>query len=189
MEGNHDGIAEHVEPIIPLPTSSFVPIVRPLWPLWFAFLSDDAQSLCRASYNINIEIVRSTRMRRIFALISCALLASTAAFAQHQHSTAQTGASAAAAKISGDYLETRSADVYTGPCFANGEVNLAGDEAILAWHINQGTWQGENLAGLTVVSAVKASATLGDPFATAGPVRSVMIVDEHANAAHRMALV
>ena len=29
---------------------------------------------------------------------------------------------AAAQKIQGDYIETRSADVYTGSCFANGEV-------------------------------------------------------------------
>ena len=33
---------------------------------------------------------------------------------------------AAAQQIRGDYLETRSADVYTGQCFANGEVNLVG---------------------------------------------------------------
>ena len=38
----------------------------------------------------------------------------------------------AAAGIRGDYVEVRSADVYTGPCFANGEVGLVGDEAILA---------------------------------------------------------
>ena len=31
-----------------------------------------------------------------------------------------------AQQIRGDYLETRSADVYTGQCFANGEVNLVG---------------------------------------------------------------
>ncbi|OLE47236.1 MAG: hypothetical protein AUG46_07180 [Acidobacteria bacterium 13_1_20CM_3_58_11] len=40
----------------------------------------------------------------------------------------------AEAQIAGDYLESRSADVYTGQCFANGEVGLTGDEAILAWH-------------------------------------------------------
>src|SRR5437660_429463 len=33
-----------------------------------------------------------------------------------------------AQQIRGDYIETRSADVYTGQCFANGEVNLAGNE-------------------------------------------------------------
>src|SRR5436189_259704 len=34
---------------------------------------------------------------------------------------------ASAQQIRGDYLETRSADVYTGQCFANGEVNLVGN--------------------------------------------------------------
>jgi len=38
----------------------------------------------------------------------------------------------AEAQIAGDYLESRSADVYTGQCFANGEVGLTGDQAILA---------------------------------------------------------
>src|SRR5574341_2127900 len=35
-----------------------------------------------------------------------------------------------AAQIKGIYIESRTADVYTGPCFANGEVNsrLRGDE-------------------------------------------------------------
>ena len=28
--------------------------------------------------------------------------------------------------ISGDYLEVRSCDVYTGPCFSNAEMNLSG---------------------------------------------------------------
>ena len=44
--------------------------------------------------------------------------------------------------IRGQYLETRSADVYVGQCFANGEVNLAGTEAIVAWHIQEGQWDG-----------------------------------------------
>jgi hypothetical protein len=38
---------------------------------------------------------------------------------------------AQAQQIHGDYIETRSADVYTGPCFANSEVGLVGDQAIL----------------------------------------------------------
>ena len=50
--------------------------------------------------------------------------------------------SMAAQEIRGDYLETRSADVYTGQCFANGEVNLVGNEAILAWHVRTGGWDG-----------------------------------------------
>ena len=64
------------------------------------------------------------------------------------------------AAIKGDYIEARSADVYTGPCFANGEVGLVGNEAILAWRINEGDWRGTSLNGLGVVAVVKAHATL-----------------------------
>ena len=46
------------------------------------------------------------------------------------------------AAVTGDYLEARSADIYTGPCFAMSEVNLTGREAILAWKVNQGEWKG-----------------------------------------------
>ena len=96
---------------------------------------------------------------------------------------------AAAAEIHGDYLETRSADVWTGPCFANGETGLVGREAILAWRVDKGAWQGVSLDGLSVVGVVKASATLGDPFASPYPAKAVMIVDEKATADQRAALV
>src|SRR5579863_2389775 len=82
-----------------------------------------------------------------------------------------------AQQIRGDYLETRSADVYTGQCFANGEVNLVGREAILAWHVESGSWQGVPLDGLTVAAAVHAQATLGDPYANPYPAQAVIIVD------------
>jgi len=92
------------------------------------------------------------------------------------------------AKITGDYLESRSADVYTGQCFANGEVGLTGDQAILAWHIRSGSWDGVKLDGFSVVAAVKANATLGDPYADPYPAKSVLIVDNRADARERAAL-
>lgn len=94
----------------------------------------------------------------------------------------------AQARITGDYIETRSADVYTGQCFANGEVGLTGDEAILAWHVRSGTWNGVKLDGFNVVAAVKAKATLGDPYADPYPAKAVLIIDEQANPAERAAL-
>lgn len=97
--------------------------------------------------------------------------------------------SALSQQIHGDYIETRSADVYTGQCFANGEVNLTGQEAILAWHIQSGSWDGVPLEGLTVAAAVKARATLGDPYANPYPAKVVMIVDEQANPRQREALI
>jgi hypothetical protein len=94
----------------------------------------------------------------------------------------------AAAGVSGDYLEARSADVWTGPCFANAETGLLGQEAILAWRVREGEWKGVPLAGLAVVGVVKASATLGDPFANPYPARSVLIVDATATDSQRAAL-
>jgi hypothetical protein len=98
------------------------------------------------------------------------------------------GSIATEAKINGDYIESRSADVYTGQCFANGEVGLSGDQAILAWHIKSGSWNGVMLDGFSVVAAVRASATLGDPYADPYPAKSVLIIDQRANAEQRQAL-
>ena len=62
-----------------------------------------------------------------------------------------TAAVASAADLKGDYLETRTCDVYTGPCFGNGQGGLTGKDAIMAWSIDRGTYEGVDLAGLKVV--------------------------------------
>ena len=85
---------------------------------------------------------------------------------------------ATASQIRGDYIETRSADVYTGQCFANGEMNLTGNEALLAWQVKGGSWAGVDLTGLVVAGAVRANAKLGDPYANPWPAKSVVLVDE-----------
>jgi len=97
--------------------------------------------------------------------------------------------SLAAQEIRGDYLETRSADVYTGQCFANGEVNLVGNEAILAWHVQSGGWDGVPLEGLTIAAAVRANGTLGDPYENPYPAKAVLLVDVQASTQQREALV
>lgn len=94
----------------------------------------------------------------------------------------------AAAGVTGDYVEVRSADVYTGPCFANSQVDLEGKQAILAWHVQRGTWQGVDLSGLSVVAVVDASSTLGDPTHSPYPASAVLILDQRANPAERAAL-
>lgn len=92
------------------------------------------------------------------------------------------------AAIKGDYIEVRSADVYTGPCFANSEVGLTGKEAIMAWRVKEGSWKGVELNGLSVVAVVKANATLGDPYHTPYPATSIVVVDERATGEQRQAL-
>ena len=95
----------------------------------------------------------------------------------------------AAPSVSGDYLEARTADIYTGPCFANSEVNTAGGEAVFAWRVRQGAWKGIAIDGLSVVAVVRAAATLGDPTRSPLPARSVLLVDERADAGQRAALL
>ena len=96
---------------------------------------------------------------------------------------------ASAQQIRGEYLETRSADVYTGQCFANGEVNLVGNEAILAWHVQNGSWDGIPLEGLSIAAAVRAKATLGDPYGNPYPAKAVLLVDDQASPQQRAALI
>ena len=91
--------------------------------------------------------------------------------------------------ISGSYVETRSAEVFAGPCVANSEVNLVGDEAILAWHVSQGSWQGVPLDGLGVAAAVKAKGTIGAPDTNPYPAKAVLLVDERGTPEQRQALL
>lgn len=98
----------------------------------------------------------------------------------------------AADRITGDYVESRTCDVYTGPCFANAEVGLTGKEAILAWSVDSGSYQGVDLAGLKVVAAVKAADTLGfggGLVIRPDPIKSVLLVDERATPEQREALI
>ncbi len=90
--------------------------------------------------------------------------------------------------VSGTYIEARTADVFTGPCFANGEVEMAGKEAVFGWKINTGKWQGVDLQGLSVVGVVRAEHTLGNVYEPVNEMRAVLIVDSRANAEQRAAL-
>ncbi|HEY0549201.1 MAG TPA: DUF1326 domain-containing protein [Verrucomicrobiae bacterium] len=90
--------------------------------------------------------------------------------------------------ISGDYLEVRSCDVYTGSCFANSEMNLAGKEGMMLWSVREGTWKGTKLDGLRVMAVVKTDGTLGDLKYQPQSGNAVLIVDAKADAAQREAL-
>lgn len=115
-------------------------------------------------------------MRRLtMAIVTCAWLLAFALAANAQ-------------QIEGEYVETRSADVYTGPCFANAEAGLLGDQAILAWRVSKGSWNGVRLDGLSVVAAAKASSTIGDIYNNPYPAKAVLIVDERASEEQRAAL-
>lgn len=96
----------------------------------------------------------------------------------------------ARAEIRGHYLETRTCQVYTGPCFANGETGLAGKDAVMAWSIQEGAHNGVELNGLKVIVALNCSTTLAHAgLSDAENLRSVIYVDEAATESQRSALV
>src|SRR5438552_8573517 len=112
-------------------------------------------------------------MRRFCAGVTTAMLALCA-----------VGASAGTT-ISGDYVEARTCNVYTGACHANGEAVTTGREAILAWNIKSGKADGVNLAGLNAVAVVTADDNLAK---SAAQHRTVLYVDSRASDAQRAAL-
>ena len=95
---------------------------------------------------------------------------------------------ALAQQITGDYVESRNLDVYSGQCFANSELGLTGDQAIVGWHIAKGEWNGVKLDGLHVVGVTKGADTLGTIYTNAYPAKAVLIVDERATTEQRAAL-
>ena len=94
----------------------------------------------------------------------------------------------ASAEIRGSYIETRNAEIYASHCFANAEVGIRGDIAAMAWKIDAGSFDGVALNGLGVVALLKASSTIGDPFANPMPTKTMFVFDEKASDTQRKAL-
>jgi len=94
---------------------------------------------------------------------------------------------ATAAGIRGDYVEARTADVFTGPCFSNAEVFIYGNHAVMAWKVTEGSWKGVDLRGLCVAAAVNGTTT----FSQDQPEKAtaVLIVDSEADSRQREALI
>lgn len=92
-----------------------------------------------------------------------------------------------ASGVTGHYIEARTCDVWTGPCYANADVNFGGKHAILGWKIDKGSHDGVQLDGLGVVAVVAASDTLG--VRQTGTSRAIFIVDSNADAKQREALI
>ncbi|MBI4604531.1 MAG: DUF1326 domain-containing protein [Planctomycetes bacterium] len=104
-------------------------------------------------------------------------------------SLAALGAPAVSAEpvILGEYVEARTCDVWTGPCFANGEMNLRGDQAVLGWVVRKGSWDGVELKDLAIVAAIDAEGTL--TTSAEGKVRAMVYVDEKATEEQAKALL
>jgi hypothetical protein len=97
----------------------------------------------------------------------------------------------ASTSISGKYVEARTAEVFTGGCIMSSEADTVGRQAVLAWKVDRGSFNGVPLDGLSVVAALSGDANLGihEIGGVRAHVRSAVVVDERANAAQRIALV
>jgi hypothetical protein len=114
------------------------------------------------------------------AITTCAILMAAAVSAWAGKTTTPT--------IAGDYLEVRTCDVYTGPCFANAEMGLVGKEGILVWAVREGKWNNVALDGLKVIAVVRTDETLGDQRYEPRSGQAVLVVDAKANSLQREAL-
>jgi len=97
----------------------------------------------------------------------------------------------AGTSITGKYVEARTAEVFTGGCIMSSEADTMGKQAVLAWRVDRGSFNGVSLDGLSVVAALSGDANLGihEIGGVRAKVRSALVVDERANAAQRIALV
>jgi hypothetical protein len=95
------------------------------------------------------------------------------------------------ATVTGQYVEARTAEVFTGGCIMGSEAETMGKQAVLAWKIDRGTVNGVSVDGLSVVAALSGDKNLGlhEIGGDRAVVRSVLYVDERANPAQRIALV
>ena len=93
--------------------------------------------------------------------------------------------------VSGAYVEARTAEVFTGGCIMGSEAETTGKQAVLAWKVDRGSFNGVSLDGLSVVAAVVGDRNLGIQEIDGGKAatRSAMYVDSRANAAQQIALV
>src|SRR6478672_6158547 len=89
-------------------------------------------------------------MKRMIVLAAVVGLASTVSIAAGGKST-----------VTGQYVEARTAEIFTGGCIMGSEAETMGKQAVLAWKIDRGSFNGVSLDGLSVVAAVAGDRNLG----------------------------
>jgi hypothetical protein len=87
--------------------------------------------------------------------------------------------------LRGDYVEVRTASVFAGACHYNGEVVTTGRDALMAWNVTSGKWQGVDLTGVRVLAIVSADANLGEANAAR---QSEIIIDSSASRTQALAM-
>jgi hypothetical protein len=92
--------------------------------------------------------------------------------------------------VTGTYVEARTSEVFAGACVVNSEAGTSGREALLAWKVDKGQFNGVTLDGLAVVAAVAGDSNLS-VYEIGGEVaktRAALFVDARATTSQRTAL-
>src|SRR5258708_1668156 len=118
-----------------------------------------------------------TQMRRFWIVILLAVVCVAAVGLTSQ---------AENTSVKGDYVEVRTASVFAGACHFNGEVTTTGRDALMAWNVTSGTWNGIDLAGLRAIAVVSASDNLSNLKAER---RAELILDQSASHTQRGAML
>ena len=116
-------------------------------------------------------------MRKGFLALAAMLIAVTALVFSSQ---------AENVSLRGDYVEVRTASVFAGACHYNGEVVTTGRDAMMAWNVTSGKWQGVDLAGVRVLAIVSADANLAEGNAAR---QSEVIIDSNASRTQALAML
>lgn len=87
--------------------------------------------------------------------------------------------------IKGQYVEVRTASVFAGACHYNGELTTTGRDALMAWKVDSGSWNGVDLAGVRALAIVSSTDNLSQP----GKRRTELIVADDATYAQTVAMV
>ncbi len=88
--------------------------------------------------------------------------------------------------VKGDYVEVRTASVFAGACHYNGEVTTTGRDALMAWSVTSGKWNGVDLTGMRAIAVVSADDNLSN--AQAGR-RAELIMDKSASHEQTVAML
>src|SRR6266849_6803054 len=120
------------------------------------------------------------KMRRVWfvALVIAVLTASSGALVFNSK--------AESASLRGDYVEVRTASVFAGACHYNGEVTTTGRDAMMAWNVTSGKWQGVDLTGVRALAIVSADANLSDNNVAR---QSEIVIDRSASRAQALAIL
>lgn len=116
-------------------------------------------------------------MRKVlFAVVAIIAVGSTLVFSSQAENVS----------VRGEYVEVRTASVFAGACHYNGEVTTAGREAMMAWHVTSGMWQGVDLKGVRAMAITSADVNLSETNAAR---QSELIIDSAASRAQALAML